>query len=196
MKRTAVPSPASPGKQRARWSFAVPCAIAVALVAALVFAAPAAWAQDNATITGTVTDASGALVPNAAVSLTNTATGQKRDTISNSAGAFRFANVGVGTYTMDVTAQGFQKYSKTGIVVNVAQTRGSRCQYSTVGSTAQTVTVAADALQVQTETSEVSTLISGEQVSQLATNGRNVTSLAALGLGVSNNLPPLAASMR
>ena len=54
----------------------------------------------------------------------------------------------------------------------------------------QTVTVAADALQVQTETSEVSTLINGEQVSQLATNGRNITSLAALGLGVSNNLPP------
>jgi hypothetical protein len=47
-------------------------------------------------------------------------------------------------------------------------------------------------LQVQSETSEVSTLISGEQVSQLATNGRNVTALAALGLGVSNNLPPFS----
>ncbi len=47
----------------------------------------------------------------------------------------------------------------------------------------------ADSLQVQTETSEVSTLISGQQVSELSTNGRNITSLAALGLGVSNNLP-------
>jgi hypothetical protein len=189
MKRTAVPPPASSGRQRVRWSFAVPCAIAIALVAALVFAAPAARAQDNATITGTVTDASGALVPNAAISLTNPATGQKRDTVSNSAGAFRFANVGVGTYSMDVTAQGFQKYTKTGIVVNVAQTVEADA-VMTVGSTAQTVTVAADALQVQTETSEVSNLISGQQVEQLATNGRNITSLAALGLGVSNTLPP------
>ena len=49
--------------------------------------------------------------------------------------------------------------------------------------------MAADSLQVQTETSEVSTLISGQQVSELSTNGRNITSLAALGLGVSNNLP-------
>jgi hypothetical protein len=49
--------------------------------------------------------------------------------------------------------------------------------------------VEADSLQVQTETSEVSTLISGQQVSELSTNGRNITSLAALGLGVSNNLP-------
>ena len=105
------------------------------------------------------------------------------------AGAYRFANVGVGTYTLDASAQGFQKYTKTGIMVNVAQTLEENIALS-VGSQAQTVTVAADALQVQTETSEVSTLISGQQVSQLATNGRNITSLAALGLGVSNNLPP------
>jgi len=189
MKRTAVSPPATTARRRAGWSFAVPGAIALALLALLAFAAPAAWAQDNATITGTVTDASGAVVPNAAISLTNPATGQKRDTVSNGTGAFRFANMGVGTYSMDVSAQGFQKYTKTGIVVNVAQTVEADAVL-TVGSTAQTVTVAADALQVQTETSEVSNLISGQQVEQLATNGRNITSLAALGLGVSNTLPP------
>jgi hypothetical protein len=59
----------------------------------------------------------------------------------------------------------------------------------TVGNAAQTVTVQANALQVQSETSELSTLITGQQVTQLATNGRNVTALAALGLGVSNTLP-------
>ena len=81
-----------------------------------------AHAQDNATITGTVADTSGAVVPNAALTLTNPANGQIRDTVSNSAGAYRFANVGIGTYTLNATAQGFQKYTKTGIVVNVAQT--------------------------------------------------------------------------
>jgi len=159
------------------------------LIATLFAVAPGAWCQDNATITGTIGDASNALVPNVEVSLTNPATGQTRKVTSNSAGAYRFANVGVGTYTLSVTAQGFQKYSKTGIVVNVAQTLEENVTL-TVGNQTQTVMVAADALQVQTETSEVSNLISGQQVEQLATNGRNITSLAALGLGVSNNLPP------
>ncbi len=69
-----------------------------------------------------MTDASGALVPNAQITLTNQATNQIREAVSNTAGAYRFANVGIGTYTLAVTAQGFQKYTKTGIVVNVAQT--------------------------------------------------------------------------
>ncbi len=160
-----------------------------ALVTMLLVLTPKGWAQDNATINGTVVDSSGALVSNAEISITNQATNQIRTTVSNSAGAFRFANMGVGNYTLSVVAQGFQKYSKTNIVVNVAQTLEENVALL-VGSQSQTVTVAADALQVQTETSAVSTLISGQQVEQLATNGRNITSLAALGLGVSNNLPP------
>jgi hypothetical protein len=149
---------------------------------------PAAWAQDNATINGTVQDSSGALVPNSQITLTNPATGQVREAVSNAAGAYRFANVGVGTYALAATAQGFQKYTKTDIVVNVAATLEENIALS-VGSQSQSVQVEADSLQVQTETSEVSTLISGQQVSELSTNGRNITSLAALGLGVSNNLP-------
>jgi Carboxypeptidase regulatory-like domain len=152
---------------------------------------PRLWGQDNATVNGTVADSTGALVANAQISLTNIATGQVRQAVSNSAGAYRFANVGIGRYTLTATAQGFEKFTKTDIVVNVAQTLEEDATL-TVGTQAQTVTVAAEALQVQTETSEVSTLISGQQVSQLATNGRNVTALAALGLGVSNNLPPFS----
>lgn len=160
------------------------------LAAIVLFACtPLLRAQDNATITGNVVDVSGAVVPNASLTLTNPATGQSRQTTSNNAGSYRFANVGVGTYTLTATAQGFQKFTRTGIVVNVAQTLSEDVTL-TVGSETQTVTVAADALQVQSETSEVSTLISGQQVEQLATNGRNITSLAALGLGVSNTLPP------
>jgi hypothetical protein len=159
-----------------------------ALFVMMLGASMVASAQDNATINGTVTDASGAVVPNAPISLTNPATGQIRQSVSNSAGAYRFANVGIGSYTLTATASGFEKYTKTDIVVNVAQSLQEDIVL-VVGSQGQTVTVTADALQVQSETSEVSTLISGEQVSQLSTNGRNITSLAALGLGVSNNLP-------
>jgi hypothetical protein len=153
--------------------------------------APGAWGQENATINGTVLDSSGAVVPNAAITLTNPATGQVRQSVSNSSGAYSFPNVGIGAYTLSASVAGFQKYTKTNIVVNVAATLEENVSL-TIGSQSQTVTVAADALQVQSETSEVSTLISGEQVSQLATNGRNVTALAALGLGVSNNLPPFS----
>jgi hypothetical protein len=160
----------------------------IAFAMMLVVLTPRAWAQDNATINGTVADNSGAVVANATVSITNTGTGVKRETTANSVGAFHFGNVGAGTYTLTANANGFQKFTRTGIVVNVAQTLESNVALA-VGSESQTVSVQADALQVQTETSEVSTLISGEQVRQLATNGRNIVQLAALGLGVSNNLP-------
>lgn len=163
-------------------------AIISAVIAVLVAFTPVTRAQENATVTGTVTDSSGAVVPNATVALTNTATGVKREVTSNSVGAYRFPNVGIGTYDMVVSASGFATYTKTGIVVNVAESLEEDAKLN-VGSQAQTVTVEAQALQVQTETSEVSTLISGEQVRQLSTNGRNIVQLAALGMGVSSSLP-------
>ena len=157
--------------------------------ALLLFAlTPAVRAQENATINGDCTDATGAVVANASITLTNTATGVERKEVSNSVGAFRFANLAIGTYTMTATAPGFETFTKTGIVVNVAQTVAADVVFK-VGSQTQTVSVQANALQTQTETSEVSTLISAQQVEQLSTNGRNVTQLAALGLGVSSTLP-------
>ena len=168
----------------ARKSSAVWCAF----VAILLALATVALAQDNATITGTVVDPSGAVVANVSITITNIATGQVRETVSNTAGDYSFANVGVGRYTLAASMASFLKYTKTGIVVNVAQTLEANIPL-TVGSTQETVTVEADALQLQTESSEISSLISGQQVTQIATNGRNVTSLASLGMGKSNNLP-------
>jgi hypothetical protein len=191
MEHTALQGRSTQKKQVARKPAFRGGALLIGFAAMLLLMAPRGWGQDNATITGFVTDASGALIPNAAITLTNPATGQARETVSNSSGSYRFANVGIGTYTLAVVGAGFQKYSKTGLVVNVAQTLEADVVLA-VGNQTQTVTVEANALQVQTESSEVSTLINGDQVSQLATNGRNITSLAALGLGVSNNLPPFS----
>jgi hypothetical protein len=117
----------------------------------------------------------------------NNATGQVRETKSNSEGEYRVSNVGIGTYTLTAVAQTFKKFTRTGIIVNVAQTLEENVALS-IGSESQTVSVQADALQVQTETNEISTLISGQQVQQLSTNGRNIVQLAALGAGVANNL--------
>ncbi|MGC2404124.1 MAG: carboxypeptidase regulatory-like domain-containing protein [Acidobacteriaceae bacterium] len=146
--------------------------------------APVGWAQENAELTGTVTDPSGAVVPNAKVTATNTAIGEVRTATSNGAGLYDFAAMHIGTYTLVVEAPGFRSYNKTGIVMNVAATVREDVPL-TVGGNNQTVTVAANALHLQTETNEVSNLITGEQISQLATNGRNVTSLTTLGTGVS-----------
>jgi hypothetical protein len=154
----------------------------------LFFCMSFAHAQENATLNGTATDPSGAVVPNASVKLVNTATNESHTTVTNGSGLFNFAGLGIGHYTLTVTAPGFQVSSTSGIVLNVAQTLQENVVLS-VGSSQQTVSIEANALRVQTETSEVSNLISGSQVSELATNGRNITALAVLGTGVSNNLP-------
>lgn len=150
-----------------------------------------AWAQENATITGSVVDPSGAVVSNVTITLTNMGTGQVRTSTSNSSGLYDFPSLGVGHYTLGASASGFKSYTKTDIDLNVDQTLKEDVALS-VGSSGQTVTIHADALQTQTETSDISTLITGQQVSQLATDGRNVTALAALGLGVASNLPAFA----
>ncbi len=155
---------------------------------AILLSMPFAHAQENANINGTATDPSGALVRNASVKLVNTETGDSRTGVTNGSGIFNFSGLRIGHYTLTVSAPGFKVSSKSGIVLNVAQTLEEDVVLE-VGTAGQTVSVEADALQVQSETSEVSNLISGSQVSELATNGRNITALAVLGLGVSNNLP-------
>src|ERR1017187_5616308 len=159
----------------------------IALAMMIMTLAPRVWGQDNATIDGNVTDSSGAVVANATVTLIDNGTGVKREAAANAVGAFHFGNIGAGTYTMTATAKGFQNYTESGIEVHVAQHLEENAAL-TVGSESQTVSVEADALQVQTETSEVSTLISGEEGRAPRPNGRNVVQLAALGLGVSNQL--------
>ncbi|MGA3009029.1 MAG: carboxypeptidase regulatory-like domain-containing protein, partial [Terracidiphilus sp.] len=139
-------------------------------------------------MTGTVTDPAGAVISNASVTLTNVATNEVRAGKSNGSGIYDFAGLNHGTYTLKVEAKGFEKYVKTGIVMNVAATVQENAVL-TIGTSNQTVTVEADALHLQTETNEISNLITGSQITELATNGRSITSLATLGTGVSGTLP-------
>jgi len=161
--------------------------VGIALIALLV-SIPRAHAQENANINGTATDSTGAVVPNASVKLVNTEAGVSRTAVTNGSGIFNFTGLRIGHYTLTITAPGFKVSTTSGIVLNVAQTLEEDVVLQ-VGSTGQTVSVEADALQVQSETNEISNLISGSQVSELATNGRNITALAVLGTGVANNLP-------
>ena len=153
-----------------------------------LFSTGIAISQENAEITGVVSDSTGAVVAGASVTVTAGETGAKRTTVTNSNGLYDFPGLAIGQYTLTISAPGFEAYSQTGIVVNVAQTLRVNAALS-VGGSNQTVTVQANALQVQSETNEVSTLITGKQILQLSTNGRNVISLTTLGSGVSTTNP-------
>jgi hypothetical protein len=147
-----------------------------------------AYAQNNSTITGTVVDKEAAAVAGAELTLTNPATGVSVTTTSNGSGVFTFPALNVGKYDLKVTAKGFETYVQTGLVVNVSQVLRADVTL-TVGAVNETVTVAAQALQVQTDSNVVSTLISGQQIEKIATENRNFAALAALGMGVSSALP-------
>ncbi|MGB6192198.1 MAG: carboxypeptidase-like regulatory domain-containing protein, partial [Terracidiphilus sp.] len=160
----------------------------ITVLAVLLFASAALVAQQNSEIVGTVTDQTGASVSGAKVTLTQKETGFVYNAVTNATGAYVIPGLNVGTYELKVTEQGFQTYTTTGVALNVSQTLAVNVKM-TVGAETEQVTVTADALQIQAESNEVSTLISGEQVTSIATENRNFTALAALGLGVSSNLP-------
>lgn len=145
-------------------------------------------AQANSTITGTVLDKNGAVIPGAEVTLTQEQTGFTSKSISNDSGNFTFPGLNVGTYDLKVSAKGFSAYLEKGIVVNVSQTSRQDAVLA-VGSVDQTVTVQSDVLEVQTDSNVLSTLVSEQQITKIATENRNFASLVALGLGVSSTLP-------
>ena len=152
----------------------------------LILLAPTLFAQGTGSITGAVRDNTGAVVAKADVTLTNTGTRTPLKTTTNADGEFLFAAIPPGTYDLSVSAVGFNTYEARGIVLDVSQ-RARVDATLTVGEVKTTVTVeAAGATQVETESSEVSGVVTGKEVSQLVLNGRNFTQLVALTAGVSN----------
>jgi hypothetical protein len=160
----------------------------VLLSLVLLLTCLAGHAQQNSTITGTVFDKNGAAVPGAEVTLTQQQTGFVSKANSNDSGNFTFNGLNVGTYDLKASAKGFNAYVEKGIIVNVSQTTRVDATL-TVGNVDQTVTVQSDVLTVQTDSNVVSTLVSEEQITEIATENRNFASLVALGLGVSSTLP-------
>jgi hypothetical protein len=153
-----------------------------------VLACAGAFAQANSELTGIITDQSGAVVAGATVLLTDPGTGYTKTSESGATGLYDINGLNPATYSLKVTAKGFQSYAQTGLVVNVSSTLRNDI-HLTVGAETQTVTVEADALAVQTDSNVVSTLISSEQITKIATENRNFAALAALGMGVSSALP-------
>jgi hypothetical protein len=146
----------------------------------------AAWAQDTASVTGTVTDPSGAAIANAQVTVKNAEHGINRSGTSNSSGDFLFASLPIGSYDLTVIAQGFKKYEAKGIVLNIAEK--ARVNVTLVVGTINTEVVVqgSEVAQVETQSSDLGNTVTGKEISQLELNGRDFTQLVGLVPGVTN----------
>ena len=138
-------------------------------------------------IAGTVTDSTGAVLPDAQITVTNEGTHQVSTSTTTSRGSYSVENLSGGDYTVAVTKTGFQHLSVTGLHLDPGQRRGQDIQLS-VGSVDARITVEAEAIGVQTESAESGGTISAKEVSNLMLNGRNFQQLATLVPGVSSVL--------
>ena len=165
-----------------------PVSLKFGLIAALILlvAFPSAsWAQRSAAaINGTVRDTTGAVIPQASISLTNTETNVAQTTLTNATGEYVILNILPGTYVMKAFKEGFQTVNQPAFTLQVNQTTTFDFTLP-VGSTTQTVTVEAAAGAIETSTAELGSVVAQKEVNDLPLNGRNFTELLELTPGAS-----------
>jgi hypothetical protein len=155
-----------------------------ALFVFLLAAALYSFGQE-ATIIGTVTDPSGAALPNVAVAITSVETGTVRSSTTNDTGQYVAPGLPIGRYNVSAKAAGFTAAETNDVVLNV----GDRIRVDfalKVGRIQEQVTVEANAVEVQTDSGVQSTVITGAQVANLGANGRSIYSLFSLAPGASS----------
>jgi hypothetical protein len=161
--------------------------LAVAVVCFLLVHTPAAFGQvDEGSVTGTVLDPTGAVVPNAQVTLLNTDQGISLETHSDNSGSYVFSPVRIGNYTITVTAAGFSTTTQQKLTVAVGQQLQVNVSLKT-GVASENVIVSTAPPQLQTEEGSVGQVMTERSVNSLPLNGRNFTFLAQLGAGVNTS---------
>src|SRR5579864_7361326 len=136
------------------------------------FVVAGARAQSTGSMTGTVSDPSGAAVPEATVTVTNTGTTQTRTVQTNTSGVFSFPELPIGSYTMQISKTGFQTQKRSATELLTGQTIGIDVTLK-VGSQVESIEVTTETLQVQTSTSEVASTVDQQQMVDLPLNQRN-----------------------
>jgi hypothetical protein len=144
---------------------------------------PSRGATAGGSISGTVRDPSGAVIPGAVVTATNTDTGIKQVVTTNDTGAYSFPVLPVGHYDVDVSAGGFEPYRRTKIALDVSSALLVDVTLA-LGSSVETVTVSEAALHAETTNTQLGDVISDRKVAALPLNGRSYTDLLALQPGV------------
>lgn len=143
----------------------------------------AAQMGGTAAVSGTVTDASGGLVPGVKITVTNTGTGIANSVASDSQGKYTLTSLAVGDYTVTAEKEGFQQLTQTGVGLSVGKNTIVDIVLR-VGQVSQQVQVAAEALVVETQDSSLGMLVGAEQVKDLPLNGRSYISMATFSPGV------------
>jgi len=156
----------------------------VALVVLILAAGQNITAQsDNSSLTGTVMDAAGAVLPNAKVVIHSNATGQETNATTNEGGSFNAPNLPPGSYKVSVTSEGFQSISYNDVKLDPSIGRHLEVLMK-IGDATSTVTVEAGANAVQTESASVGQLVTEDQVKNIQLNGRNPLYLSQMEPGV------------
>jgi hypothetical protein len=167
------------------------------LFGCVVFCLHADAQVSEARLTGVVTDASGAIVPGAQISISNASTGTTRDLISNQSGLYNAPGLPAGNYTVKISAPGFDTEVRNGVVLTTGAEQVLNITLK-IGNVTQQVVVSDLPPQVQLSTSALSDVVDSTSVRQLPLNGRSWTDLAVLTVGVSaiKTQAPIAASDR
>src|SRR6266436_6865752 len=139
----------------------------------------------NGQFSGTVTDPSGAAVPNAKVTITNQATNLSVTVTSNQTGFFSAKELPVGTYKITVEASGFKTFSDVGVVLNAGSIAHVDAKMA-LGQAREVVEVTSQEVAVNTEDSKLASTVSSTQIDNLPLNGRNVFDLMQLATGAVN----------
>ena len=157
--------------------------LALIPVLLIFFFSASLWAGIGGTISGRVTDASGAVVPNAAVNAINEETGVRRQAETNGQGFYSFVNLPVGHYVVAIEKASFKPYQRTGIAVD-ADGALTVDAILAVGGRSDSVTVAENQLSIETTSSQVGEVISASRMTSVPLNGRSFTDLLSLQPGV------------
>src|SRR5260370_1022133 len=142
------------------------------------------FGQSLTSLTGTVTDPTGAVIPGAAITVTNAGSASQRETKSDSSGRYSFAQLQPGTYQITAKAPGFSDVviDKVELLVNTPATVA--ISFSKVGAVAETVAVTADSVQVNTTDASIGNAVGEKPITQLPFEARNVVGLLSLQPGV------------
>jgi len=160
----------------------------VACLLSFVLLLPVKAQKITGSVSGTVTDESGASVAGASVTIIAEQTGATRSATASAEGTFSFQELNPGMYRLVVTKAGFKKVEERNLEVHVSDIATVAIKLP-VGVVVETVTVEASSVQVETQTGTVSNIINGEQVRELPMNGRNFVQLTTLlpGAAVAEN---------
>src|SRR6266853_880867 len=147
------------------------------------FSAFVATADTGGSISGTVTDQTGAVVPDTTVTALNLVTTFMQTTKTNSNGAYTLTNLPVGRYEIEIIRDGFKPYKRTGLVIDVNAALREDISL-TMGEQSEEVVVSDTAVHVETESSQMGEVVAGAEMVAVALNGRSYTDLMSLQPGI------------